>query len=257
MLAEALKFFSELAQKSQAPTKLDQPDPRKAVYAVGGSLVDVDLPPPPREHQPGTLAEVIALANRFAGDGAHPVVWYDQDQVVLVIDDLGHRIEHATLALQRSDVLDRLIQLRATKPWLDQKDALRLVRIELAGTLAPDVLLDRLRKIKIENGQAVTSHVRHGAESMGRSINAAVSGEGEIPEGVVLDVPAYKTPGEADRRYGLACSIEVEPTRGLQFFRLMPLPDELERVEALAVASIGERLVEGLDDAIPAYQGRP
>lgn len=256
MLAEAIAALVDLAGKAAAPQKVEQPDPRKLVYSTGGGVQVVDLPPPPRNHKPGTLAEVIALANRFAEEGAKPVVWYDRDQVVLVIDDDAHRLERARLALECSDVFARLIDLRQTKPWLDQKAALRLVRIELAGTLPPVALLDRLRRVKIENGQAVTSQVRHGQESMGRQINAAVSGEGELPEAVTLDAPVSKTPGEADFRYPLACSVEIQPDR-LEFFRLLPLPDELERVAALALASIGERLREGLDEAIPCYQGQP
>ena len=37
----------------------------------------------------------------------------------------------------------------------------------------------------------------------------------------------------------------------------MPLPDEIERVQQLAVQSIGERLAESLNEGIPAYYGNP
>lgn len=256
MIVEALKFLAEMTSKADAPKRVDVADPRKLFLAVGGQVDQYDLPPPPRAHKAGTLDEVVALANRFAEAGSHPVVWYDEAKVVLVLDDDGHRVEHITLALERSDVFAVLLVLRHQKPWYDQRAAIRLVRIDLAGTMSPAVLLDRLRKVKIENGQAVTSEARHARESLGRSINAAVSGEAELPEGVVLDVPVYKTPGEADARYPLSCSIEIDPLR-LEFFRLLPYPDEMERVGALAVAAIGERLREELSDGVPCYQGQP
>ena len=87
---------------------------------------------------------------------------------------------------------------------------------------------------------------------MGRSITAKVSGEGEIPEEVTLEVPVYSTPGET-ARYAVRCSVEVDPGTGR--FTLAPPPDELTRVQTLALASIRERLSQGTN--IPAYLGAP
>jgi hypothetical protein len=267
MIKEALEYFSELTEKSLAAEKVDIGDPRKAAIVFGGELRAHDVPPAPRNHKAGTLAEIIALANRFAADTGGvsddtdavppvfaPVVWYDRERVVLVIDDDGHRLETATLTLERSDVFRKVVELYAQKPWLEQKAFIRLLRIDLARTLAPVHLLDRVRRVKFENSQTVASQVARDRESLGREINSRVEAGGEIPEEVVLDVPVYKTPGETFA-LGIACAVEVDPTRGL--FQLVPLPDEIERVTQLAVESIAERLLEGLHDGIPCYHGKP
>ena len=52
----------------------------------------------------------------------------------------------------------------------------------------------------------------------------------------------------------LRCSVEVDAGEGT--FRLLPLPDEIDRVLQVAVASIAERLTDQLDGAT-AYYGKP
>jgi hypothetical protein len=61
---------------------------------------------------------------------------------------------------------------------------------------------------------------------------------------------------QADERtpLSLRCSVEVDAGEGT--FRLLPLPDEIDRVLQVAVASIAERLTEQLDGAT-AYYGKP
>lgn len=262
MIAEALKYLSDLTSKANAPVKLDVPDPRTVRFVFNGESHSFSLPEPPRAHHAGCLGEIIALANRFKDEpvtGAisepeEPVVWYDGSRVVLVIDDGGHRIETATLTLETSDVFARLERLNKEKPWLDQKSFVRLLRIELARTLDPVVLLDKVRKLKFENGSITSGHVGRGSESLGREITSKVHQGEDIPEEVTLSCPVYKTPGETEA-IGVRCSVEIEPTNGT--FRLLPLPDELEMVRHVAVSRIGERLKEGLAEAIPCYHGNP
>lgn len=263
MLLEALKYLADLGQKASAPHRVDVKDPRRAHFVVGGQVLDLDLPAPPRDHHAGSLSEVVALANRFAGSpSARPVVWYDAAAVVLVIDDAtgegldGHRVEKATLRLEPSDVFSRLVALRERprEAWFDQKAFIRLLRIELAGALPPVALLNTVRKVRFENGVTTTSEKRSQRESLGREITSQVSADAELPEEVTLNVPVYKTPGESER-YPLRCTVEVEPGDGT--FRLLPLPDEVERVRFMAIDSVGDRLAHGLTETVPHYFGKP
>jgi hypothetical protein len=270
MLREAIAAIREMADQSATPREVDLRDPRRKSFVVGDQTRDFDLPEPPRAHSLGRLDDLIDLANRFAGksgddaeagpvelgDGmsATVVVWYDADRVVAVLDDAGHRVEHATLALHPSDLFARVVALRKSPGWLDQKDFVRLLRIDLAGTLDPVHLLNVVRRVRFEAGQVTSGEVKRDKESLGREITSRVSAEGEIPEEVTLDLPVYSTPGVA-WRYGLRCSVEVDPTRGT--FRLIPLPDEIERVQQLAVERIGATLDDELGDGTPSYYGRP
>jgi hypothetical protein len=257
VIAEALKYLVETATKAAAPQKLDS-DPRTMRYALGGEEFEFDLPPAPRGHSVATLDDVIALAKRFESDGSEgthePAVWYDERAVVLVIDDNAHRLETATLSLAASDVFARVVRLWECREWHDHRAFIRLLRIDLARTLDPVELLERVRRVRFENGSAMTGEVQRNRESLGHEITRRVETGGEIPEEVTLMVPVYKTPGETDP-LPLRCAVEVDPARGA--FQLLPLPDEIERVRHLAVARIADRLGDGLPESIPAYFGRP
>jgi hypothetical protein len=254
MIAEGLKFLVDILRKSDAPIKLASPDPREAIYAIGGRVEHIEHSLAPRGHHPATLADVVSLANRFAEAGSRPVVWYGGDAVTLVIDDDGHRVETATLALATSDVWARLESLRAQKPAMQPKAFVRMLRVDLAGTLDPAALLNHVRRLKFTTADTVNASVARGKESMGREINSEVATAADIPETVTLAAPVFKTPGETDR-YPVRCAVEIDPMEGT--LQLLPLPDELERVERMALESIAARLSEGLSEGIPFYAGKP
>lgn len=253
MIAEALKYLTDLGTKSTAPVEL-KADPRRHRYAIGGEIQEFGIPASPRQHQVDSLEEITDLAERFAAtDSCKPVVWYDGNQVVLVLDDDGHRIEKATLSLEESDVFTRVVSLRQ-KQAFGQKAFIKLLRIDLARTLEPVVLLEKVRRVKFENGMATTGEIRRNQESLGRTITSKVETDTELPEEVALAVPVYKTLGETDPIL-LRCAVEVDP--GMGEFQLIPLPDEIERVRHLAVGSIRDRLSELLPETVPFYFGRP
>lgn len=255
MIAEAIAAIRLLAQQAAAPQPIPAlSDDRHAVVLVAGHIESIDRDPVPRKHAPATVAEVIAIANHFASTGpGDVVVWYDDEQVTAVLDDDGHRVETATLRFDQSAVFRRVDSLNASS-WFEPPAFVRLLRIELARTLPPGVLLDVVRKLKFENGQVVNRSIGRASESLGREINAAAtSAVGPIPEEVTLAVPVYSTPGRTDP-IPLVCAVEVEPTRGL--LQLVPLPDEVDHVLALAVAAIRAELDAGLDANVRRYNGR-
>jgi hypothetical protein len=263
MIREALEYVARLAQSSAVPAKLDIPDPRAArFYAGDGKQVAIELPAPPRKHIVGQLDDLIRLAARFAGTeeesaedaDCRPVVWYDESQVVLVIDDEGHRCETATLPLRASDLFAVVCRMARDKTPLDWKGFIRFLRIDLAGALPPSVLLEIVRKVKFESGAVVKAETTRSRESLGREIHAAVSAEGDIPDMVTLSVPVYKTLGERDE-YPVRCTVDVDPMAGT--LRLVPFPDEVENAQLLAVGSIARRLTDQLPGSVPAYFGRP
>ena len=251
MIEDALRYLASMATDAAKPQELDAGNPRLKTFVCGVDRIDLPVPPAPRDHALGTLHDLLAFAEKHASPEGS-AIYFNPGYVRLVLDHDAHRVERATLALTPSDQWKTLKALEGGKP-LDHKPFLRLLRIDLSGTMPPGVLYDRVKRVAFDNGSIVTADVsRNKAESMGRSITAKVSGEGEIPEEVTLEVPVYSTPGET-ARYAVRCSVEVDPGSGR--FTLAPLPDELTRVQALALASIRERLAQGTK--IPAYLGAP
>ena len=250
MILDALKYLTELGSKTAAPIQIQTGDPASLTYLVGGSLVSVPIPAPSRAHVVGDVGTLIGLANRWASNG--PAVWIDECNAYLVIDDAGgHRANTATMALKKTDVFKRLEGLAASPAWLDQKAFLRLLRVDLAETLPPGILLDRVRKLRFESGQVTTQEAARNRESMGRQITAAASGDGEIPEQVALELSVFGGTPELT----VTCAVDIDPGRGL--LQLMPLPDELERVTEMALNGLQQFIAGAVDDGVKVYRGRP
>ena len=274
MIAEAIKAIADMARNAAnlTPVEFESESPRSQKFLhLDGSVSAVDAPIPARNHVVGTLGEIVALADRFAGDEeedgtigdtagrqADPVVWYDGNRVVLIADDRGHRCDRMTLELIESQIFVRVRRLVANPVWMSPRDFIRLLRIELAGAMSPDVLLNRVRRIRIENGQITEAASSHGKESIGRSVKAELAtGGDQMPEEVVIQIPVYSTPGERGFTYAMTCAVEINPETPNTPFRLMPLPDEVERVSAEAVGAIGKRLAAGLPSGVNCYFGSP
>ncbi len=254
MIKDALNFIADLGRKACDPKELPGLNPRFKTFVIDGKTQSIEVAPKPREHTVNQLADIIALANRFKGQDDSPVVWYDEQFVRLVIDDAEDRIECASFELIQSDVFAKVVSLRDQKPWLNQKEFIRLLKIELAGTLPPGILLDRIRKIKWETNATATGVVTRGGESLGREIASKVDATGEVPEEVRLEVPVYSSKGERET-YAIQFAVEIDSP--IQSFRYLPLPDEVERVQQFAVDSIAERLSVGLAEGVNFYYGSP
>lgn len=258
MIAEAMQFVRDLAHKSARPEPVPVADPHRARFVINGGVVEVPLPPPPRGHKVGALDDVISLAVRFAGDAERirQSVWVNESAVVLVLDDDGHRVETATLALEKSDVFTLLESIRGGKAWFDHKPFVRLLKVELAGA-GEDVsrLLESVRRVQFENGVVTASRLSRADESLGRTITAKVDTATVLPDSIKVQAPVYKTSGERER-HPIACALDVEPALGK--FQLLPAPDELERVVQFHLSSISERLKAGLaETSVPVYFGAP
>jgi hypothetical protein len=263
MKTEALKFIADLVLAGNKVQDLVS-DAEFERQLISGKVTEFPTRITPRSHQVKVLDEVIALATRFSpgteeapGDdefGFKSVVWYNEQGVTLVLDDDARRENTATLKLAFSDVFQVVMGLRQQKPWFDQAEFIMLLRVDLAGTLDPDVLLNRIRRIDLT--KTGTSTIKRGEESMGTSIISQTSGKDATPpEEVSLRLPVFKTPGERSPVY-LNCTVDFEVSRQKPF-RLLPMPDELERVQAERMADIAARLTAGLPESVPAYYGSP
>jgi hypothetical protein len=258
MIAEALKAIETLVGAAAMP-KLLKEFPTEAIYVVNGEQLTVEIPAPPREHQVSELDDLIRLAARFAGEKdlpktMTPVVWYDADEIVLVLDDDGHRVEKATMDLQFSDVFKVLVALRRDPKaaWKSPRDFVRLIRIELAGAFGDNLLLNAVRKVRFDNGVATTAENSRNRESLGKTLTSTL--DVEVPEAVTLDVAVFNSCG-VTWTFPVRCTVETNPLEGN--FQLLPFPDEIERVVQLAVAAIADRLGHGLPESVPAYHGKP
>jgi hypothetical protein len=254
MIAEGLKTLAELV-RAGLKTEVLQQTPREMVVNIGGNIERVAFPVSPRSHQVFSLGALVAYANAAAEeDAGRVIVWFGGDRVTAVLNDDGHRDERVKLVLETSGPWDLLWRLDAEGTWMDLRSFTRMLRVDLAGCIAPADLLEPVRKIRFENGVTVNAESTRNRESLGREIvSQASAAAGAIPEVVTLGVPVWATPG-CRWSFSLRCAVETDPAAGR--LQLLPLPGEMERVRGLADAELASALEE-LDKSIPRYHGTP
>ncbi len=251
-LAEAMKYVAGLATQAQSLRPVPVEDPKVARFYDGKQVIEVAKPRAARKHVVRTLADFIAYVQDGVG-ASSPAVWFDCGRVVGVLDDGGHGLDTVTLTLTASTLFQRLMTIEKSGTFYDQKAFVRLLKIELAGTLDPNVLANRVRSIKFENGTVTRAAVQKQRESLGREIISSVSGEQEIPEEVTLAVPVFSNPG-IEFVSAVKCAVEIDPPSGT--FRLVPLPDELRHALDLAVEYVGGQLRHAMPE-VDVYWGEP
>lgn len=250
MLKEALDYLSETFKRSREARKLELPGDGRTVYVdQGGSLTPYPVLPAVRGHKVDSVDDMIGAAIKWK---TAPVLWISGEAVVLLPDD-GDRRDRITLPLAKSHQFAKLIEL-SKDAELDQAALIRLLRVDLPGAGGRAELLATVRNIKWRTASAGNANIQHGNESMGKQIEAEVSGAGAIPEQVLVTGPVYRNPGERDNTFGVLCDLEIVPTE--QVFMFKPLPDEIERVTEAALEGIRGRLMSELGD-MAIFYGTP
>lgn len=254
MLKEFVEAISAQAVKA-ASLKIVAvaPEPSHVYYTqdADGTATMHEAQPVPRAHVALSLQAVVAFAK--ANDDA--AIWYSRDKVVCLLDDSTRR-DCVVLLLSFSSQLKLLNELEKTRKPYKQADFIKLLRINLGNCMTNNGnLLDNIRRLKWESGQAVNTNIGHGKASIGRSIQAEVTGEAPIPDYALVTAPIW------DNGFTYAanvkCALEVDaPTES---FQLIPLPQEIEA----AVVSGEERILRDLQALLgegsttPLYYGSP
>jgi hypothetical protein len=250
ILADAIGAVAELAVKangSQDKVEFVRPpsEPEHVYVAVGtdGTISRFAAEPKPRKHNLATVAEVVDFSQE-KGEPETTVIWYDRSAVVVILDDATRR-DVARVNLQYTPQLGRLLKLEKDKPAFNQKDFVRLLRIDLAGCLTDARLLEWVRSVRFTSTANAAGVMRHGRESMGRDIDDEVLSEQgqDCPEEVLLNVRIFDDP-ILTRVWPIRCAVEIDAPN--QTFGLVPLPLQLHDAIESQVAAIGMDLhVEG------------
>jgi hypothetical protein len=254
-IAKALEFVADLKAKSLVPVKLGTFDPETDHYVIDGVIHEVHPDIPPRQHQADSLATLIEFVDKVPESFSDSVaVWFDEDRVVAVLDNLQWRSNRITLDLDFTPQFKTLQRLAEKPEWHEQKPFIRLLRIDLADTLTPATLLNPCRNLKWTTGTTVDSKVSRVGDQMGKSVNAAVSGEAEIPEEVTVGVRVFQNKG-IEVRVLVRCAIEIDHLNAR--LQLLPFPGEIEQAIDIALGAVDEILTSRLHEGTPVYHGRP
>jgi hypothetical protein len=234
-----------------------EPEGYYLVARPTGELTRHEAARPWRNHQCHAIADfcsyVCGGADAKVNGEFPPVVWYSRAGAVAILNDDASRRDRVTLPLKLSPQIEKLIQiagLTANGGWWSQADFVRLLRISFKGCLDGISLLSVIRNVKFTTNAQGAGVIQHTKRSTGQSIESEITGEGTIPEEVVLRVPVFVGMPVAATVH---CAIEVDPTKGN--FQLVPFPDAIEGAIRYGETWLGEQLGEGIEDAASVYFG--
>jgi hypothetical protein len=249
---DALALLQETAQKAQHAVIHLPPNCREYLVQHCDKLEYREIPPDPRKHQVNSLADLIDYANLAVEEGHKSVIWHDQNGVVLVIDDDDRR-DKVTFSLQPSPKFLILQKLEEEKPEFQQRDLIKLLRLELNIDSATIAIF---RKLDWSSSTNASGTFDRGKESLGRSVESKVVGSQEIPDVIVIPIPLYTNLHE-DQLYSIRCLVEFNAQAGR--IQIVPQPDELQYTLHIHQMDIRKRLEAGLEGEKPApvFYGQP
>jgi hypothetical protein len=218
MLKEFIESISRLATEAVEPKTVAVPgDGRSQILRLGDKIELASVAPPVRVHSVYTLEDLVNALDKYTGDTSS--IWHGHHEVTAVLDDEDRR-DLVGMALQESEQLATLRKLPKT---FDQRGLVTFLRRDMANAVS-DSMVAIFRGISFRRADAGNGVVTQGGESLGRSVEAAVEGTGQIPEVLSFNVPIYTNVG-LRRRYPIAVDVDVNPREAT--FTLTVLPDEI------------------------------
>jgi len=247
--AEAIQLIQDTAQKAKkARVIYTDADGRHCLVQFGDTLNPHPLPPPVRNYDVGSLADLIA----FVEDTvivARPAIFHDQDGVILLCNEADRR-DTVTFELTFSQQFGRLMKLQEQPGGFDQRAFVRYLQVEMGVDRA---MVNPWRRLDFKTVTAAMGEVSPGKDRMGRDIQSQVQGVADLPEEILFVVPVYRQCGERTA-YAVRCAIELDAAN--QRISLTPFAGEIEAAIDASQMDIHARLVRELPE-VPVYYGSP
>lgn len=248
MLKEFVQAISEMAVKAKSPAMVADPfNPRKAYLVIDGVAFEKEVTPPLLNARVDTLESLEAAFTKFADDDS-ATVWCSKKGVEVVIDS-NDRIERLCLPLSFSDQMIASMKLPRS---FSQRDLVLFLKRDMAGAIDPAVITP-FRQLDFTRSDRTSGIARHGDESLGRSVQAAVSQANEIPEFLTINVRVFSNP-DIVFRASIVLSVDIDPQRGV--IDLTPLPDEIVNAFEAAEDHVVTAVSDQLGDAC-VFRGTP
>lgn len=248
MIRDALELIQETARDADSTQRVMEL--RNAVLLnTKGVLAEQKNGLPARRHKANDLDSFAAIVEAYGAlDSA--AVFHADNSVTGVLDasSESYRDDRVTWSLTVSEKFNALTK-SAPQPR-GHADFVRFLVQTLRDELdaAAPGLLGTLRNLKFRSGDEQSGDVKQGRESMGRQIEAEVTGAGELPETVKISVRRW-----AALEY--VAVVECLLVLDLQERRLSlrPLADQLEVAENDAQAWLHGKLTDAV--GCPVYYG--
>lgn len=244
MTKKAIELIQTTARQAAKAEIVAIPgDPDRALISQCGSREMLELPPKHRNHAVFDLDSLLSLSDTKCGYGEdgepNVIVWHSEEEVVVVLDDDTRR-DFAKLKLEYSKAFAALRRISAGVQ-LEQFQFARLLKVELDGCV-PATLSQVVRSLKFARNEEGESDLQHGKSTLGRRVEANITGSGDIPEEFVVSTNVYANVLQDDtRQVRVSIDIDLEEHK----FGLSVIGDELSMAVLLTQETLSERLMQG------------
>lgn len=254
--AAAIDKVRELSEKAVATqvTSLAGHGIEKIVVRHGSEHDLHDIPPARRRHTAFDLDDFTAMV-LDPKIGTRAQVFHGAKIIALLDGD--DRRDTVTLDLAYSQQWATLVDIANVRPSYKPREAIKLLRFHLHGNGSRQVqtVIDGLSKLDFTRNGVGSSSTKHGAESLGKSVEAVVQQADKVPETFLVTIPVYSTPGVRVFTCDVAVGIYLDlDNESVQF---VPLADELSRGIETVQDQIGARLRSRLGVEIAVFHGAP
>lgn len=234
LTAEAIGKIENLTNRTKKTELLIVPHEPKHVYFLVGPEGHAEkqvAEPEPLKATMATPQELLKFIIDNVSDQVGLIV-YDETKAVFFPD--ATRRASATCPLKPSEPWQILSRLESSAA-LDQKALVRLLQIKFRGVLQDsDNVIAAFRNLKFSSKSDGASTVNHGKSTMGKSLQAEVSGEKDLPKELVFKVQVYENFAHA---VDVICFVDIDAENAT--FKLTPYPLELRNAQAETVQKIG------------------
>ena len=246
MLSEFVKAISELAVRAKEPTMFrDECDPRKAYLVHDGVLKETTVTPPLLHARVDTVASLMQSLDTFSSENGTASIWHSRHTIVALLDN-DDRLEICEMPLRFSE---QFLSLTSLPKAFEQKALILFLKRNLNGAV-DDTLISAFRRIDFAKREEGKTNISHGEESLGRSVQASVTGALDIPEFMTATVSVY---ANADIRVPVTIRLSVDINVRDGLIELTPLPDVLEN----AIVEAQEAIAERLEGEYAVFYGSP
>lgn len=255
MLQEGIREFERIVHQGNMVQLLpvDREPPHVYYLRIGDELRRCEAEPPPRQHTTTSLESLANIAMQFATESNDVAVWYGRQGIVALLDDTTRR-DRVTLHLRPSKQMEVLTMWDRNVTWLDQWKLFETMRICFGHYINTPGIIDSIRRLRFRLTSTGEKTIEHGRQSIGKSLEAELTGVKDIPEEISFTVPAFD--GGA---LGVYCHITtvVQVNPEAEKIALIPEAGAIERSWLRVENEIGGLLLELIKDNehIHMYQG--
>jgi hypothetical protein len=250
LIADALKYFSELAKKANGFHTTTTPDGQTHLLLPSGEVKSIPHPVLEVNDELTKLASLISWIKNSVDVDCEVFVSESSVDVVSCRADIFPP-EGCRLQLHPSQPFCALSAFLRPGALVTQREIIRALRGKLAGTVEP-ALLTAFRSIEFRSDSSKNSEINRGGDSLGRQINrSARIGEGaELPEVIRFDMPIYEIV-EAPK---VTIEVAVEINYEAEKFEFLTVGETIARATETSLNSIASAISEATASRV--YFGR-